>query len=74
MLDQPPFPGLLRSRSSTWWPASATSKRRAQQLKLAEEHADDLAAYTGGKQAFVARVLAGVGEMALESRSGAQGL
>ncbi|HEV3479273.1 MAG TPA: GrpB family protein [Gaiellaceae bacterium] len=54
--------------------ASLAAEYERLTLKLAEEHADDLAAYTGGKQAFVARVLAGVGEMALESRSGAQAL
>jgi GrpB-like predicted nucleotidyltransferase (UPF0157 family) len=34
----------------------------ALKLRLAREHGDDLAAYTGGKRAFVARVLVGVGE------------
>jgi GrpB-like predicted nucleotidyltransferase (UPF0157 family) len=34
----------------------------ALKLRLAREHPDDATAYVGGKRAFVARVLAGVGE------------
>jgi GrpB-like predicted nucleotidyltransferase (UPF0157 family) len=42
-------------------PAVAT-EYEALKLRLAREHGDDLGAYTGGKRAFVARVLTSVGE------------
>jgi GrpB-like predicted nucleotidyltransferase (UPF0157 family) len=38
-----------------------TAEYEALKFRLAHEHPDDLQAYTHGKQAFVARVLAGVG-------------
>jgi GrpB-like predicted nucleotidyltransferase (UPF0157 family) len=41
---------------------SLASEYERLKLRLAQEHRDDLAAYTGGKRAFVERVLASVGE------------
>ena len=40
---------------------SLRAEYQALKVDLAGDHADDLAAYTAGKQAFVARVLAGAG-------------
>jgi GrpB-like predicted nucleotidyltransferase (UPF0157 family) len=41
--------------------ATLAAEYEALKLRLAEEHPDDVAAYTTGKRAFVARVLAGAG-------------
>jgi GrpB-like predicted nucleotidyltransferase (UPF0157 family) len=41
---------------------TVATEYEALKLRLAREHGDDLGAYTGGKRAFVARVLVGVGE------------